>query len=565
MDSPADQPEHAVSPPRSDRGSDRSSDSEGKPVRDKLKETRIDAKPASDQSMKDAPTNGARADNSSGSDSDRGRLRRKRSREAFEDEETKNLEKKERHTRKKSRDITGPVHPDLDSAKPAKAVIPPIREDDNDEKMPSTKDSADTHPTAAVQEGTPKTSDSEKHATSPKNKRTREQAEAVSNNPSETSKHVTSDDKTQEEHTKKRAKDDVDPRPAKATASKSKVSTLHNASGCPLTTDQIPPTSGFANTSAASPFAAMSPQKSASKPTETSAKGLPQTSNEAFKSSGFGSFASPSVSPFGASTSGSSSPFGGAAGNKLSSFASSSAAPAAKPSGFASLGGSSLGQSAFSGGGDGSKSGFGSTFGGSAFGKVNGASTTLSSFGSGSLSITGLTQKPTGFGAKEESKADDEKSTADDGDAEESNADGEYQEPDRKASSSLLQSQGPIETGEENEDIAWTGRAKLYTLAGEAGKKAWQERGTGAFKLNVTREAPVKARFVLRADATHRLLLNAAVTSNLRFGDAEGKEPKDGKVLFTAPTASGEVESHLLRVCYTVELLRIYVSLTCCS
>lgn len=195
---------------------------------------------------------------------------------------------------------------------------------------------------------------------------------------------------------------------------------------------------------------------------------------------------------------------------------------------------------------------FGGALGGSAFGSVGSTPNKLSSFASGtSASITGLTEKPTVFGApaqksKIASKEGEESEDGSEGD--DNDESDESSDPERRPSQTLLQAQGPPETGEENEDAIWNGRAKLYTLAGEAGKKGWQERGTGPFKLNLSREPPTRARFVLRADGTHRLLLNAAVTSTMRFGDGEGEEPKDGKLLFTAPTASGEVESHLLKV-----------------
>lgn len=182
---------------------------------------------------------------------------------------------------------------------------------------------------------------------------------------------------------------------------------------------------------------------------------------------------------------------------------------------------------------------------GSGFGSLSGAK--LTSFGSGS-GITGLkgkSEKP--FGSSEEQQESDDDGD-DDGEDGKANEDEEHTEHERRRSQSLLQAQGPPETGEENENTVWTGRAKLYTLAGETGKKEWHERGLGPFKLNVTRDAPTRARFVLRADGTHRLLLNAAVTSNMRFGDARGEKPQDGKLLFTAPTSTGEVESHLLKV-----------------
>jgi Ran-binding protein 3 len=66
----------------------------------------------------------------------------------------------------------------------------------------------------------------------------------------------------------------------------------------------------------------------------------------------------------------------------------------------------------------------------------------------------------------------------------------------------------------------------------------------------VTLEEPKKARFVLRADGTHRLLLNAAVTKKMIFGgDSQGDKPRDGRLLFNSPTADGELEMHLLKVC----------------
>lgn len=82
----------------------------------------------------------------------------------------------------------------------------------------------------------------------------------------------------------------------------------------------------------------------------------------------------------------------------------------------------------------------------------------------------------------------------------------------------------------------------------EGAEKRWQERGTGPLKLNVNIADPTKARFILRADATHRLLLNAAVTKTLKFGDPDGKCPTDGRLYFNTPTADGKVDMHILRV-----------------
>lgn len=86
-------------------------------------------------------------------------------------------------------------------------------------------------------------------------------------------------------------------------------------------------------------------------------------------------------------------------------------------------------------------------------------------------------------------------------------------------------------------------------MGGETNHRAWQERGAGNFKLNLTVDEPRKARFVLRADGTHRLLLNAAVTKGMVFGgNAQGEKPKDGRLLFNSPTTEGELDMHLLKV-----------------
>ena len=164
----------SASPARSDK----SSDSEGKNVREKLKDTQIDTQPkpdairSVDQLMDEAQNGSAKIGEQSvsGSDSERGRLRRKRSREDFEDEAEadKQPEKKmERHSRKRSRDITK----DLEVAapvKPTSTTISSIKEVDADEQM------ASPNKTAAAAATADKASGAE---TSPKNKRTRDQIE----------------------------------------------------------------------------------------------------------------------------------------------------------------------------------------------------------------------------------------------------------------------------------------------------------------------------------------------------------------------------------------------------
>ncbi|KAH7382584.1 hypothetical protein DE146DRAFT_232585 [Phaeosphaeria sp. MPI-PUGE-AT-0046c] len=540
MAEPSKQPESAgatsvaadgkKSAPTSPARSDKSSDSEGKPVRDKLKETRIDAQGTSqpakslDEPMAEAQNGSAHAgeNSASGSDSDRGRLRRKRSREDFEDEHEadKHTEKKHEkegqkerhHVRKRSRDVK-----DIESGlplKPPAASVTRIDENDGDELMTTPK--KDTSKTATTAAG----SDTD---TSPKNKRTRDQVEANTATASESAITATANGKPVGQGDEREAKrpKDKDGKPSAA-----------DANG---TTTKIPPGSGFANSSAQSPFAAMSPKPQAVKSAEGS-EALAQTSDEKFKASAFGSLAK-AASPFGGlASSGSQSPFGAASGTKLPSFASSTASAATPTTGFGALGGSS--KSSFGG------STFGSSLGGG-FGAIGGTKPALSSFATPSdLTIKGLKSKPSAFGTPGEDKQSDG-SDEEDGNDDDADKDND----DEPRSARALLSPTPHETGEEGEHTVWTGRAKLYTLVGEGTSKSWKERGVGPFKFNITVDEPKKARFVLRADGTHRLLLNAAVTKQLVFGgDSDGAKPKEGRLLFNAPTSEGELEMHLLKL-----------------
>jgi Ran-binding protein 3 len=513
-------PKAAVSPARSDR----SSDSEGRPVREKFQKTSIDATANPTSLLGQNTTNVANGTvkpgsrSASGSDSDRGRLRRKRSREDIEDDneadkqpdkKQERLEKSsarpERHVRKRSRDITK----DLESgalAKPTTTSVARIDEADAEMASPSKGTSKPTETNAQT-------------STSPKNKRPRDDAEgskAVDANTNDASVNGQAATKADERESK-RVRDKEEPKPATI----------------------IPAGSGFANTSAASPFAAMAAKPAPPKTSEKT-EGLPQTSDDKFKASGFGSLASSSASPFGgfAAAAKSGSPFGSAP--KLSSFASPAATPSttttSSGTGFGSLGGAKTG---FGGGsvfGGATNSPFGGTFAS----KQPGANSFATP---GAPGITGLSSKPErAFGAPGDKPEEEDASDQDDDDADKAEKD---TEEDRRPS----QSAAPKETGEENETSAWIGRAKLYTMDGEGKERGWKERGVGNIKLNVTLDEPRKARFVLRADGTHRLILNAAVTKQMVFGaDSQGAKPKDGRLLFNSPTADGELEMHLLKL-----------------
>jgi Ran-binding protein 3 len=111
---------------------------------------------------------------------------------------------------------------------------------------------------------------------------------------------------------------------------------------------------------------------------------------------------------------------------------------------------------------------------------------------------------------------------------------------------------GLVDTGEEGEEVHFSSRARLYFFDG-----AWKERGTGVFKLNIRTaedentesteadpEAQVpsgkrKARLLMRADATHKVLLNSPVFKGMKFGAADGTEPT-GKLMHLQALENGK-------------------------
>ncbi|OCK81899.1 hypothetical protein K432DRAFT_3988 [Lepidopterella palustris CBS 459.81] len=601
-------------------------DSGERPVREKLKNTTIDSVPSdepptSDHPMGDAPNHAKEAmdehsqgeyDNQSSSDSDRGRLRRKRSFEDFSGDHgaDKQAEKPERHARKKSRDIT---HSDSDVGirkASGESSVSRIDEQDDDEPMKSTEipgteteysdgskpnDVPSSQKMGTTRPATPPTSESmakgDGMVISPKNKRSRDEflqgqdkeispvsgesnklddtAKANANgSSSEMAKGTTGDERKPKRH-----RDSDSPKPSTEEEEKKNQQT------------KITPGSGFANNSTTSPFAALkrdtskppsaaltisnSPNTSAiSEKISTSAQ-PPQTTSSAFKSSGLAGFSSAS-SPFASiAGSGSKSVFGSATPGNISTssgFGALPKSPNEAESGFASLaspGTSVFGSSATTtlgsttssfGGGFGSSTsgGFGSGLRGGFGGLSQGG---ISSFAtSGGSGITGLSDKPAkAFGAAED---DEEEEGSDDDDAEERNTKPQQNDETKKDRRFFEQE---VETGEEDEETLFVGRAKLYTFVTTGPEKQWKERGAGTLKLNVRREerdfqesegrSSKKARFVMRADGSHRLVLNTPIQKNLKFGTAKGEMPTNGQMLFLGSgDGTAKVESMLLKM-----------------
>ncbi|KAK6007906.1 hypothetical protein QM012_004720 [Aureobasidium pullulans] len=287
----------------------------------------------------------------------------------------------------------------------------------------------------------------------------------------------------------------------------------------PKPTTKIPAGSGFENTSASSPFASLATTKS---PTENSS-----STSSAFASSAFGALAGSSTSAFGA-----------LGQNKtLSSFASpgstpapgeDGAKPAPTPSAFGGLASTAspfatASSSAFGSG----ASGFGKLgngFGGG-FGGLSGGPKLTSFASSGTPGVIGSSTKTgiTAFGAPAEDK---EEQSGDDGEDDSGAKSPKLIVDEDKKDTRFFEQD--IETGEEGETTEYTCRAKLYNFVD---KKEWKERGVGVIRLNVTEAKPddedssIKARLVMRADGSHRVILNTPVQKDLKYGDVHGNRP----------------------------------------
>lgn len=518
-----------------------------KPVREKLEKASIDAESALSKSAR-AAENDTSEDSKTGTDvtsdaqssvpdgsNSSGRLEKKRSHEDMEGESADG-EAVVQHTRKRSRDGTS-----------EEDQINNWQRKTSGEKSRSASDSSKAGQqtdigkvTGQKRPGTPEPkaeidADAAAEAVaSPKSKRTRHHSSSADN---EGASAESADAASAVGADKGEA------------AAKSATTTKENG-GDAQGSSVLPQKSRFANTSTSSPFGAVAGAKTSS--TEPA-----QTSSSAFNQSGFGALAGSTTSGFGAigkSTGGfgsggsfasapkdtangatastaaaSSSTFGGSLGQK-SAF---SAAPSS---------GSAFGQGASAFGKLGqTTSGFGSGFGGSGFGGLAGSSGGLTSFASGKAGAKlGTAAKPAKpFGAPANEDDDDD----DDGNDDEDNEDGDGSGIKSPLASEVEKQderfyEQELETGEEDETTQFTCRAKLYNFSTlPDGKKEWRERGFGTLRLNVKNTAPgetgpPQARLLMRAEGSHRVVLNTGIKKDYKFGDGKGDKPVGGLMLF---------------------------------
>ncbi|KAK5686362.1 hypothetical protein LTS10_002480 [Elasticomyces elasticus] len=539
-----------------------------KPVREQLKKASIAGLPQETlpTDTADMPVIDERKSENGG----RGRLQRKRSFEEVEGEEinhsTTEPTKLHMHTRKRSRDstidevelsngrkVSGERARDVADASSVTADA--AGESSASNERPGTpKQSGDKHIEAVVETiASPKTKRSRLHSTIADDEAVALAAPSIPETASEKAA------------------------PADPTADKPEVAEI------PAT--KVPPTSGFANSSATSPFGALAGSKSP-------LAELPQTSSSAFKSSGFGSLAGSTSSGFGTvgkSTGGFGAGGGFATGSKSATADPSKENEKPKETSASTFGGALGQKSAFAaapatstGFGSGATTGFGSlaggfasplgagTGGGSPFGGA--ASGGLSTFASGAKSPLSLgssskpaTAKPFGAPANDEEQGDE---AADEDDPSGAKSPGTLSHDEEKQDDRFYAQS--LETGEEDEITEYSCRAKVYnfattTLENGKTKKEWRERGLGMLRFNVNREDQVpRARFLMRADGSHRVVLNTPVKKEIKFGAASGGPPQGGLMLFmgTIDGNSGlEMLQMKMKQQYALELYEKIVAL----
>jgi len=96
--------------------------------------------------------------------------------------------------------------------------------------------------------------------------------------------------------------------------------------------------------------------------------------------------------------------------------------------------------------------------------------------------------------------------------------------------------EGPVETGEENEQAVFTADSAIYEYL----DGGWKERGRGELKLNIPVTGGERSRLVMRAKGNYRLILNASLYDDMTLKDMDKKG-----VTFACINSIGESPSAL--------------------
>lgn len=144
---------------------------------------------------------------------------------------------------------------------------------------------------------------------------------------------------------------------------------------------------------------------------------------------------------------------------------------------------------------------------------------------------------------KEESKSEDAKKGGD-GDNEDEAA-AEEEEPDVEFTPVIhLDKKVDVKTNEEDEDVVYKVRAKLFRF--HADTKEWKERGTGDVKF-LKHKATGKTRILMRRDKTLKICANHLIQSDYELKPNIGSD-RSWVYTVTADVSEGEPEAQTLAI-----------------
>lgn len=205
------------------------------------------------------------------------------------------------------------------------------------------------------------------------------------------------------------------------------------------------------------------------------------------------------------------------------------------------------------------KSGFAALSGGSGFGGFGGSSSsTLKPF----VPIGGAKSgKAFGSTSDDEAEGSDNDTTAEEpGSFEPEETDARFYAQSREYTKRqitayfLVLTACIVESGEEGESTLFQQRAKLFVFK----DKSMKERGVGMLKVNI-RSSPselvdtepqseTSARFLLRADGSHRVALNSPITGTTNLRDPASQGAPNGNTLMFLGIEDGKPQIMKIRV-----------------
>lgn len=107
-----------------------------------------------------------------------------------------------------------------------------------------------------------------------------------------------------------------------------------------------------------------------------------------------------------------------------------------------------------------------------------------------------------------------------------------------------LETQVEVKTHEEDEEVTFKMRAKLFRFDKEA--KEWKERGTGDVRL-LAHKSTSKVRLVMRRDKTLKVCANHYVTSDMKLSPNVGSD-RSWVYNVAADVADGEATAETLAI-----------------